>query len=97
MQSIHILYPFEQMLHRAERYEQAFAENEAVTVIDWGCSYKQEQGYIVLEWDNNVDPAFLHQLDADADVLDYCVYTVPAEQAYSMTLVPLDQAKAHIA
>ncbi len=97
MQDIHIVYPFEQMLQRAERYEQAFAENEAVTVVDWGCSYKQEQGYIVLEWTNEVDPTFLHQLDADTDVLDYCVYTVPSEETRSVTLVPLEQTRTHVA
>lgn len=31
----------------------------------------------MLEWKDEMDPAFLHQLEADADVLDYCVYSLP--------------------
>jgi len=77
MQDIHILYPFECMVQRAEQYEQECAKNENMTIVDWGYSYKQAQGYIVLEWDDEVDPAFLHQLDADADVFDYSVYSLP--------------------
>ncbi len=77
MQEIHILYPFEDMVQRAEQYEHEFAEHERVTIVDWGYSYKQAQGYIVLEWDDEVDPAFLHQLDTDGDVLDYSVYSLP--------------------
>ena len=74
---MHLLFPLEQLLHRVEIYEQELVKQEAVTVIDCGCSYKQEQGYMVLEGDGEVDPAFLQRLDADPDVLDYCVYSVP--------------------
>ena len=96
-QGIHMLYPVEQMLHRAEQYEQEFAENERVTVVDWGCSYKQEQGYIVLEWDGEVDSAFLQRLDADTDVFDYCVYTLPSGEMDSASPIPLRQTMVHVA
>ncbi len=86
MQGIHMVYPVEQMLQRAERYEHEFAENEAVTILDWGCSYKQEQGYIVLEWMDEVDSAFLQHLDADADVLDYCVYSIPCTPVVELSV-----------
>ncbi len=97
MQDVHIVYPFEHMLHRAEGYEQEFADDEAVAIIDWGCSYKQEQGYIVLEWDSEVDPDFLKRLDADHDVVDYSVYSVPCRDGLGVTTLPSEQASTYVA
>jgi len=76
-QDVHLVFPLDQLVHRVEAYEQEFAMQEMVILIDWGCSYKQERGYLVLEWDGEVDPAFLQQLDTDVSVFDYCVYSVP--------------------
>ncbi len=76
-QAVHLQFPLEQLHHRVQSYEQEFAGQEVVTMIDWGCSYKLEQGYMVLEWNEEVDLAFLQRLNADPDILDYCVYTIP--------------------
>jgi len=57
--------------------EQFEAQKEEVIVLDWGTSYKKEAGYIVLEWEDEVDPTFIDQLTIDNDVEDFCVYTVP--------------------
>ena len=77
MQDVHVLFPLEQLMHRVADCEHQFANQETVTLIDWGCSYKEERGYIVLEWDSEIDAAFLHHLEVDPDVFDYCVYSVP--------------------
>ena len=58
--------------------EQFEAQKEEVTVLDWGTSYKKEAGYIVLEWEEEVDTAFIDQLTADNDVEDFSVYTIPS-------------------
>ena len=77
LQDVHLVFPLDQLVNRVEAYEQEFKEQDAVMLIDWGCTYKQERGYLVLEWDGEVDPAFLQRLEIDVSVFDYCVYSVP--------------------
>lgn len=69
----------DQLLPMVAAYEEQFAaQREEVTILDWGTSYKRQQGYIVIEWDTDeVDPAFIAQLTADNNVDDFSVYTVP--------------------
>ena len=76
MQDVHITLtcPPEQVRQRAENYEQMIA---TIALLDWGFSYKREQGYIVLEWEGQVGGDFLACLAADDEVEDYCVYDVP--------------------
>lgn len=85
MQDVHITCSWREVRQRAEAYEQVFAKRDTVALIDWGCSYKQEEGYIVLEWEGEVDQEFLACLNADRGVLDYCVYDVPCTE---LTVIP---------
>jgi hypothetical protein len=39
----------------------------------WGLSTKQEQGYLLLEWEGEIDPAFAAHLHAEARALDVYV------------------------
>jgi hypothetical protein len=55
-----------------------FLDCPEVEVLDWNRTTKLQQGYIVLEWLDEVDPAFLAQLQNDPRVLDFCVYSVPS-------------------
>jgi hypothetical protein len=80
MQDIHIACHREQVQTLAESYKQEFKENDAVAVIDWGCSLKQEQGFVVLECDGEIDPAFLERLQADEQILDCAIYSVPCTE-----------------
>jgi hypothetical protein len=78
MQDVHITFPlahFHAMIAALE--EQFEAQQEKIVVLDFGCSYKQECGYIVIEWDDEVDATFIDQLSADCNVLDFTIYGVP--------------------
>ncbi len=79
MQDVHIICSkWEQLQSMVQALEEQFeAQKEEVTILDWGTSYKKEAGYIVVEWDDEVDAAFIDQLTADNDVEDFSVYTVP--------------------
>lgn len=78
MQDVHILCKWDQLQSMVQALEEQFeAQQEEVAVLDWGASYKKETGYIVLEWENEVDAAFIDQLTADNDVEDFSVYTIP--------------------
>ena len=61
-----------------EAFEEQFVgQSEEVAVLNSGYTQKQGHGYIVVEWSDEVDEAFLAQLTADADIVDYSVYTIP--------------------
>jgi hypothetical protein len=78
MQDVHITCKWDQLQSMVRGIEEQFeAQKEEVTVLDWGTSYKKEAGYIVLEWEDEVDPTFIDQLTTDNDIEDFCVYTVP--------------------
>ena len=78
MQEVHIICnKWEQLQSMVQALEEQFeAQKEEVTVLDWGTSYKKESGYIVVEWDDEVDATFIDQLTADNDVEDFSIYTV---------------------
>jgi len=80
MQDVHItIRQLDQLLPMVAAFEEQFAaQQEEVVVLDWGTSYKRQQGYVTIEWDTDeVDPAFIAQLTEDNAVEDFCIYTVP--------------------
>ena len=78
MQDVHIICKWDQLQSMVRALEEQFeAQKEEVTVLDGGTSYKKEAGYIVVEWEDEVDAAFVDQLTADNNVEDFSVYTVP--------------------
>ena len=62
--------------------EQFAAQSGEVAVLDYGYTQKQGNGYIVVEWSDEADEAFLAQLQADESVLDYSVVTVLSVDDY---------------
>jgi hypothetical protein len=78
MFDVHITFPLAQFHAMVSAFEGQFeAQQKEVAILDFGCSYKQERGYIVLEWEDEVDPTFIDQLYADSNVLDFSVYCIP--------------------
>ena len=78
MQDVHIICKWDQLQSMVAALEEQFAaQKEKVTILDWGTSYKKEVGYIVVEWQAEVDAAFIDQLTADNGVEDFSVYTIP--------------------
>ena len=81
MQDVHLTFPLEHFHAMVATFEeQCAAQREEVRVLDFGCSYKQDVGYIVLAWENEVDEAFIDQLTADDTVLDFTISCVPDDQ-----------------
>lgn len=79
MQDVHITCKWDRLQSMEQALEEQFeGQKEEVSILDWGTSYKKEAGYIVLEWEDEVDAAFIDQLSADSDVEDFSVYTVPS-------------------
>jgi hypothetical protein len=79
MQDVHItISQLDQLLPSVAAFEEQFAaQREEVAILDWGTSYKRQQGYIVIEWDTDeVDTAFIAQLTEDSTVEDFCIYVV---------------------
>lgn len=76
MQNVHITCQREAVLTLVEALEEQLAPQEESIIVDYGYSQKRVYGYIVLEWLDETDEAFLAQLQADERVLDYCVYTI---------------------
>lgn len=78
MQGMHITCRAEHVLPLVKELEAQFApQAEEVTLLDWGWSLKQHTGYVVLEWLDEVDEAFVAQLQEDTHIEDVCVYTIP--------------------
>jgi hypothetical protein len=77
MQEVHITCPWDHVLSLLQAFGKQFEHVEEVAVLDWGHTYKQVHGYIVLEWDDEVSQAFIDQLDADNNVIDFCIYSIP--------------------
>jgi hypothetical protein len=81
MQEVHLTCALEHLYALVDALdEHCAARGEEVTVRDFGCSYKQEVGYIVLAWQSQVDEAFIKHLSADGSVLDFTISCVPDEQ-----------------
>jgi hypothetical protein len=88
MQDVHITCALEHLYALVDALEeQCAAQREEVTLLDWGCSYKQAVGYIVLEWEDEVDEAFVEQLAADGNVLDFTISCVPVVPDDSLSLL----------
>ena len=78
MQAIHLTFPLDQLHGLVAALEAQFeAQQPEVTVLDFGASYKQSVGYLVLQWADEVDASFIHHLTADPTILDFCVYSIP--------------------
>ena len=78
MVDIHITFPLDQFHAMVAALGKQFeARSKEVTVLDFGASQKQAVGYLVLEWIDEVDEAFIQQLTADPSIGDFCVYSVP--------------------
>jgi hypothetical protein len=78
MVHVHITFPLDQFHATVAAFEAQFeAHSEEVTMLDFGSSQKQAVGYLVLEWSDEVDEAFIQQLAANSNILDFCVFTVP--------------------
>jgi hypothetical protein len=78
MQDVYITFPLERFHSVVAAFEEQFeAQKGDIVVLDFGCSYKLQQGYIVIEWDDDVDPRFIEQLNADCTILDFTIYCVP--------------------
>ena len=93
MQDVQItIRQLDQLLSMVAAFEEQFAaQREEVVVLDWGTSYKRQQGYVVIEWDTDeVDPAFIAQLTEDGAVEDFCIYVVPELTGGQLSL--LEQA-----
>src|SRR6266704_398359 len=102
MQDVHIICSkWEQLQSMVQALEEQFeAQKEEVTILDWGTSYKKEAGYIVVEWDDEVDAAFIDQLTADNDVEDFSIYTVPCitdGQLCILEQAPIEAGRVHVA
>lgn len=63
----------------AHSYVQEFKENKNVQVIRWGYTCKQRQGFIIMEWDGEVDEAFLDRLEKSKDIQDFYIQGVSYE------------------
>jgi hypothetical protein len=78
MHDVDITFPLEHFHAMVAAFEeQCAAQPEAVAILDFGCSYKLQQGYIVIEWQDTVSPEFIEYLDAESNVLDFTVYGIP--------------------
>jgi hypothetical protein len=97
MQDVHITLTgtLQQVLKRAEDYEQEFADDLTVAVLDWGFSWKRQLGYIVLEWEDLAPLEFLARLNADNEVEDYCVYDVPCVEGIGVQMSSVIARYAH--
>jgi len=94
MQDVHIICKWDQLQSMVQALEEQFeAQKEEVNVLDWGTSYKQEAGYIVVEWENEVDATFIDQLIADNDVEDFSVYTIPCLTDNQLCILEFDESE----
>ena len=78
MQAIHLTFPLDQLHGLVAAFEAQFeAQQPEVTLLDFGASYKQSVGYLVLQWADEVEASFIHHLTADTTIVDFCVYSLP--------------------
>lgn len=78
MQEVHVTCQRARLLLMLDALSIQFKpQADEVSVTDYGHCQKSEHSYIVLTWTDEVDEAFIAQLNADTEVLDYSVYTVP--------------------
>jgi len=60
----------------ATQLEEQFAAQDEVEILSKGVSNIRREGMITLQWDGHVDITFLHQLNSDPLVFDYCLSTL---------------------
>ena len=78
MQEVHLTCSREHLFPMLDALTAQFqAREDEVSITDYGQCQKSEHWYMVLTWIGEVDEAFIEQLNADGQVLDYSVYTVP--------------------
>lgn len=83
MQNVHITCRNDVLQSLVQDLEEQFAAlAEEVAVVDYGYTQKQGHGYVVIEWSDEADEAFLEQLNGDSCVIDYCVYTVASVDVF---------------
>lgn len=80
MQEVHLTCSRERLFPMLDALTAQFqAQEDEVSIMDYGYCQKSEHSYIVLTWRDEVDEAFLARLNDAASVLDYSVYTVPCD------------------
>jgi hypothetical protein len=78
MQNVHLTFPLEHFHAMVAAFEEQYAaQPEDIAILDFGCSYKLQQGYIVLEWQDSISPEFIEYLSAESNILDFTVYSIP--------------------
>ncbi len=78
MQEVHLTCSREHLFPMLDALTAQFqAQEDEVSITDYGQCQKSDHSYIVLTWTDEVDETFIEQLHTDGDVLDYSVYTVP--------------------
>ncbi|TME06342.1 MAG: hypothetical protein E6I80_14085 [Chloroflexi bacterium] len=78
MFDVHITFPLTQFHAMLAAFGEQFeAQHDTVVLLDCGASQKQAVGYLVLEWTDEVDEAFIQQLTSDPNVVDFSIFTVP--------------------
>jgi hypothetical protein len=79
MYDVHLTCSREQLLPMVQAFSDQFREQEDVSILDYGpCQKSSNTCYIVLEWSDEVEEAFMKQLKAEDNVLDYSLYSVPS-------------------
>lgn len=75
LQGVYFTVPLQQREWMLAKIEQWFAERDEIIFISSGETHKQQQGYILLEWEGvGIDPLFLAILTHEEMVDDYTIY-----------------------
>jgi hypothetical protein len=81
MQEIFIVCPQQRAYLIGEALQRQFErEQEPATVVQYGTTDKQEQGFVVLEFAEVVPVPFLASLKVRPDIVDHTVYTVACSE-----------------
>jgi hypothetical protein len=67
----------------AEELTDLFAANKTATILSYGITPKQPEGFVVTAWPSGIPPKFLEKLKRDSNILEYVVYddTPPSEDS----------------
>ena len=76
-QDVHITCPHDLVEQIVAEFERQFTDHSDVEVYDYGWSSKFRTGYIILNWEGQVDPVFEAQLDTDDRLEGHTVYDLP--------------------
>lgn len=75
-QEVHLICPHERVEELAHAYLEEFKGKQGIQVVRWGHTSKQQQGFIILEWDGEVPWSFLDRLEQDTAILDFYLHDV---------------------